>query len=61
VKVVEGTPERRPVRDVLWLVVESLPEGVIPSETAFEGVEGVALELPEDQSGGSFGRDRLNL
>ncbi|GAA0449677.1 hypothetical protein GCM10008985_01420 [Halococcus dombrowskii] len=57
-KFVEGPPERRPIRDVLWLsVVESLSKRMIALKTAFEGVEGVALELPQDKCGSSFGRD----
>jgi hypothetical protein len=34
---------------------------VIPSEATFEGIEEVALELPQDEGGSAFGRDRLEL
>ncbi len=61
-EIVEGPPEGCPVGDILWLdVAKGVPERVIAAYTAFEGVEGVALELPKHECSCSFGRDRLNL
>jgi hypothetical protein len=46
-KIVDGSPEGCPVGDILWLdIIQCLAEGVVTPKTAFEGVEGVALELP---------------
>jgi len=61
-EIVERTPERRPIGDVLWLdVVEHFSERMIPAKAAFEGDSFDALELPQNECRGSFRGDRLDL
>jgi len=62
VDFVEGSPERCPVGDILWPgIFECVTKRMIASNTAFEGFEGVALELQEDKCSGAFRRDRLKI
>ena len=61
-KIVEGPPERCPVGDIVWLdIIKRLSERMVPAKTAFEGVERIALELPQHDCSGPFRRDGLNL